>query len=144
MSTAKGISAGCGAPVVSVNVLDAYALGLEYFDGAVVPVLDARKKRFYSTVFVSGKQEDDYLDISAEGLFDRVEKFNNVLFIGSGCRKIMPHDKEKKYKYHLYDSSLAVKIAESGSVIFKKRGSDADDQGPFYIRKSDAEILKND
>lgn len=142
MSTAKGISTGSRTPIVSVNILDAYAHGLEFFSGAVVPVIDARKNRFYSAVYKNGERISDYLDISAQELSSRLSTSESVLITGSGCSLIRASFTDKPYKYFTFNNNLAEKMTDLGIKIFNERGPDADDAGPFYIRKSDAEILK--
>ena len=57
MSTATGLSLGKNIPLVSVPTLDYYSYSLDSFDGAVLPVIDARKNRFYTAVYHKGEKK---------------------------------------------------------------------------------------
>ena len=143
MSTAKGLSAGCGAPVVSVNNLDAHAFGLKFFDGAVVPVIDARKKRFYTAFYINGAPDSDYLDISAEELVAKAEKYKRILLTGPGISVIKDELKNSPAGYEYFENGcgLSTALIKLGRILYEKNGPDPDDSGPFYIRLSDAELL---
>ncbi len=148
MSTAKGISTGSNTPVVSVNTLDAYAWDNSYFDGAVVPLLDARKKRFYAAVYKNNKRISDFLDISSEELIEKLSEETAVLFCGTGCNLFHEQLSEKglnpdfKAYYSPPLTGISSVMAVIGEKIFNSEGPDADDSGPLYIRLSDAELSK--
>ena len=145
MSTAKGLSAGSGIPLVSVSSLDCFAFGLEFFNGVVVPVIDARKKRYYASVFKGGSAESDFLDISAYDLLQLTNKYKSVLFTGPDADKIkndfIDSDSLRKCdSFYITVFGMSRILAELGRKVFSERGADPDDAGPVYIRKSDAEI----
>ncbi|HAK45256.1 MAG TPA: tRNA (adenosine(37)-N6)-threonylcarbamoyltransferase complex dimerization subunit type 1 TsaB [Spirochaeta sp.] len=144
MSTAKGLSSGCNAPIVSVNNLDAIAYNFSFFSGAVMPVIDARKKRFYTAVYREGSLVSDYLDISAEEISVKAGKYERVLFTGpgSGLLKTSLPDTDAEYKFTPAEYSLAPVLISMGRKIYEEEGPDPDDSGPFYIRLSDAELSK--
>ena len=148
MSTAKGLSAGSGAPVVSVNNLDALAFGSGFFNGVVIPLIDARKNRFYTAVYRNGKPVTDYLDISAAEIAEYASEYTDVLFTGPG-RDLLRTELEKndvKIPAQLYYSEIEYGIGpvliNLGRRLYEENGADADDSGPLYIRLSDAELLK--
>lgn len=147
MSTAKGLSTGIGCPLVSVNTLDVLAYNFKEALGAVVPVLDARKKRYYSAIYFKGKLVSEYMDISPEKLFKKVSNFNNVIFCGPGAKLLKescfekPSILETKFSFKANTNPI-IALAEIGRIQFEKNGSDPDNSGPFYIRLSDAELSK--
>ena len=51
MAAFKGMAFALGKPMVSVSTLEAYASCVGAFDGAIVPVIDAKKKRWYLAAF---------------------------------------------------------------------------------------------
>lgn len=51
MAAFKGMAFALGKPIVSVSTLEAYASCVGAFDGAIVPVIDAKKKRWYLAAF---------------------------------------------------------------------------------------------
>ena len=142
MSTAKGLSSGSSTPVVSVNILDVYALGFDFFNGIVVPVIDARKNRFYTAFYESGKRISDYQDLTSEEIVSEIEKYENVLFTGPACDLIENRIAGESFNFYKYNSTIAQKMTELGLEIYKTLGADPDNEGPMYIRKSDAEIKK--
>ncbi|MBT3274727.1 MAG: tRNA (adenosine(37)-N6)-threonylcarbamoyltransferase complex dimerization subunit type 1 TsaB, partial [Spirochaetales bacterium] len=83
MATAKGLSAGAGVPVVSIPTLDAMAYGLDWFEGLVLPVIDARKKRIYVAEYRRGVRESDYLDLPIEFLPEIAAKEQALLLTGT-------------------------------------------------------------
>ncbi|MCK5672880.1 MAG: tRNA (adenosine(37)-N6)-threonylcarbamoyltransferase complex dimerization subunit type 1 TsaB, partial [Spirochaetales bacterium] len=82
MSTAKGLSLGSGVPMVTVPTLDMISYGFEYFDGMVVPLIDARKKRYYTAIYNNGKKISDDLDLTPEDILTKLKKYNRVLLTG--------------------------------------------------------------
>ena len=144
MSTAKGLSTGSGTPVISVNNLDAYAYGLGFFDGTVVPVIDARKKRYYTAFYRNGSVESEYLDISAEEILSASKKYDRILFTGPGVDLLKEDIGDNPNVFHFYKNSggFASTMIALGQNKFAADGPDPDNTGPMYIRLSDAELTR--
>jgi len=146
MSTAKGLAAGHQTPIVSVASLDMPAYGLDFFDGAVVPVIDAKKKRYYSAIFSKGERKSDYLDISVSDLLEKLKDYKHVLFTGPDCVKFIEElaetDADVNFSIESYKTGqgFAQTMIELGERIFSERGADPESSGPLYIRLSDAEL----
>lgn len=70
MATAKGIRAASGAEIVGVPTLDAYAHRCPA--GLVVPVIDARRSRYYAAIFREGARLSEDLDLSAGDVIGRI------------------------------------------------------------------------
>lgn len=51
VATAKGLAYGLGVPLAGVSTLEALARGAAPFDGAVAPMLDARKSQVYAAAW---------------------------------------------------------------------------------------------
>jgi tRNA threonylcarbamoyladenosine biosynthesis protein TsaB len=51
LSTVKGLSYGCGVPVIGVSTLHACAARVSDFNGQLCTILDARKKELYGALF---------------------------------------------------------------------------------------------
>ena len=86
ISTAKGISLGSDTPMVTVPTLDMMAYGLDYFDGVVLPVIDARKKRFYTALFTRGEKISDNLDLTPENISTKLIDYRRILLTGIRTR----------------------------------------------------------
>ena len=140
MATAKGISFSLGIPMVAVPTLDAMAFGFDFFDGVVVPVIDARKKRFYTALYRKGKRITDYLDISAEGITKNLVHYKRILLTGPDAVLFNKESEEKCILNPAANRANARFLIELGLEKYKREGSAPDGLGPLYLRKSEAEI----
>jgi tRNA threonylcarbamoyladenosine biosynthesis protein TsaB len=154
MSTAKGIAAAVDCPLVSVPTLDAMAFGYEFFDGVVVPIIDAKKRRVYASMYTTGIRIDDYLDIAPSDLVDRLtrkmeietgnemgnemKKEGKCLLLGGGVHLLPPIPGARFTR--LNTAPLILRYLALGEDSFDGSGSDSEDSGPMYLRKSDAEL----
>lgn len=146
MSTAKGLAFGASANIVSVSTLDAYANTYSYFDGAVIPVIDAKKKRFYSSVYFKQEKKDIDLDISAEELLEKVKDYTKILITGPDAHMFtdIAATDARIVLDKSFSSTTATEVIKLGIEKFEKDGSDPKGAGPVYIRKSEAEILRSE
>ncbi len=141
MATAKGLGFGKNLPVISVPTLDFYSHGTDYFDGAVLPVIDARKNRFYTAIYHNGIKKTADLDITSDEITDIIKPYNNILLTG-------PHS---CLLYELIKNRGGIKADPAGGInkiefliditekLYYNGNIDSESQGPVYIRKSDAE-----
>ncbi len=142
MAAAKGIAAGLDIPLVSITSLDAMAHGLAWFPGAVVPVIDARKKRLYTSIYIEGRRTAALQDISLPDFRMLIEGHKNVLLTGPACnialdacgaRMGIAVDPRGAYGWNREYVNLGVRA-------LAEMGPDRPDAGPEYLRKSDAEL----
>lgn len=81
MASAKGLAAGAGCALVSVPTLDMYGQSpLE--DCVVLPLIDAKKKRFYAAFYRGGRRISDYMDIEPRQLAVMAAAFPRVILTG--------------------------------------------------------------
>jgi len=141
MATAKGMALALGKPWIAVPTLDALAWGKEHFSGAVVPIVDGKKGRFYSAIYVHGFRVSAWLDLSLARLLELMDTYPDVLFTGpdssffeeaSGTRGGMRIDRAGR-------NGAALAMCELAKEIFARDGKTADDSGPLYLRPSEAE-----
>jgi tRNA threonylcarbamoyladenosine biosynthesis protein TsaB len=147
LATAKGICTGSGCPLVAVPTLDALAYGLRLYSGIVIPVIDAKKKCFYSAVYDQGRLVGDYLDLDPAALLALINKYKEVLLTGPHAPLALEKIKETanplKARIDLVvTTSDPPSLLELGKIIFKEKGETPLTVSPLYIRKSEAEILK--
>lgn len=143
MTTAKGLSEGSGVPIVSVDTLDVLALPFVFFDGAVVPAIDARKSRYYTAVYTAGRRETEQLDCTTDMLVHLLKDKRRVLLTGPGARKLadtLEAERDGVYACSgpLYHTGCS--LATLAALEYERRGADGPEQGPVYIRESDAEL----
>lgn len=142
MATAKGLSLGSGVPMVTIPTLDMIAYGFDYFDGIVVPLIDARKKRYYTALFNKGKKISDNLDLSPEDILKKLKEYDKILLTGpdalgfSQIIKLNPKINVDTFN----KKSWAGNLISTGIKQFQEFGPSLDDEGPLYLRRSEAEI----
>lgn len=142
MATAKGIAAGSSCPVVAVPTLDVLADGYEYFDGTVVPVIDARKQRVYAALFRKGKRLSDDLDIAPHDLAARASDGAPVLLTGPGApllSEVVGSKTDFRFDPRA-SSSRAASLLRLGERLFETEGALPADGGPVYLRESEAQL----
>ncbi|MDD2232437.1 MAG: tRNA (adenosine(37)-N6)-threonylcarbamoyltransferase complex dimerization subunit type 1 TsaB [Sphaerochaetaceae bacterium] len=144
MAALKGIAFACDKPLASVSTMDVIAWNMQDFDGAVVPLLDARKQRYYSAAFKGGKRIAPDMDSIPEDLVAYLKDQDRILFTGSTARPFAM-DVEKlgvlKAQFFIDDRirSYSQALTELGIAQFNEKGPDDIGQGPAYLRKSEAE-----
>ncbi len=140
LSTAKGISFALNKPYVTVPTLDMMSYGKNYFEGIILPVIDARKKRFYTALYKKGERISDFLDISYDSLSSLLSEHSNVLITGADADIFNKVSKEKYLLDPDFKKGYARYLLPLGRERFKQAGPAPDGQGPLYLRKSEAEI----
>jgi len=141
MSTAKGLSLAVGRPWVSVPTLDCLAWGLEYYGGVVAPVMDGKKGRFYTAFYMKGLRISDYLDISLARFAALVDTYPELLITGPDAALFEEFATERggvqlDRRIRL---GCAPGIAALGREKFESSGASPNDEGPLYLRPSEAE-----
>ena len=141
MATAKGLAFGKNIPVVSVPTLDLYSSGYSSFRGAVLPVIDARKNRFYTAVYEEGKRKTDFLDLTPEEIRETVKNYDNIILTGPHTNLFLEKfGKDERIITDPFAGFSKIEfLIEICEQTFKNGTTDTDSQGPVYIRKSDAE-----
>ncbi len=142
-STAKGISYGNGCPLISVPTLDFLSYPFRFFDGIVVPVIDARKKCVYTSIYRNGGRISDFFDIQPSKLKIILKKHKRILFTGPGSKLIGDHFKPGKSIFFncLNNMGYTQALVEIGLDRYDNMKYDKPEDGPVYKRKSEAELL---
>lgn len=139
LATAKALATGCNASLCGIPTLDAYGELYHFFPGIVVPVIDAKKQRFYTAIYKDGKRQNDYMDCSQEELFSTLPENESLLFTGPHAALLKDLPESSRSDIFLLKSISPVLI-EMGLEKYKEQGGDTMDIGPLYLRKSEAEI----
>jgi tRNA threonylcarbamoyladenosine biosynthesis protein TsaB len=146
MASAQGISLGAGCPVVGVSTLDAFALPYAGFQGEVYPVIDARKGKYYTALFVEGKRRAEYLDLKPEELAARLDAAPRAILVGPDAEAVrrrvlfrggVPPDGGKIVASEYTDPRALLRL---GLEKFGTEGEDPSGLVPLYLRRSEAEI----
>ncbi len=140
MATVKGMAYGLGIPYVAVPSLAYMAYGYDDYPGLIVPLLDAKKNRFYTALYKGGRVLSPPQDISKEELFLQLSEAKTVLFTGPDAKAM---DTEGKYRVDPRGRlGHGRPLLLLGVEEYKRNGGAPTDLGPLYLRKSEAEITK--
>jgi tRNA threonylcarbamoyladenosine biosynthesis protein TsaB len=157
MSTAKGLSFGSQVPVVSVPTLDMYAYSCNMYPQRVLSLMDARKNRVYAAFYAHGLQEGEILDIAPAELIDAFNSFQDILLTGpyaghmfelysqiNTAESSLPSSSVTNSNRisidPLYAAPKTYALLKLGIRAFERNGADVENQGPLYIRPSEAEM----
>ncbi len=141
MATAKGLSLALGSPWVSVPTLDGLAWGFEFCSAVVAPVMDGKKGRFYTAFYLKGRRISDYLDISLARFAELVDTYPELLITGPDAALFEEFATERSGVQLDRKTRLgcAAGIAVLGLEKYQKSGASPNDEGPLYLRPSEAE-----
>lgn len=147
-SVAKAISLASGAKVFAIPTLTVLDSSQSLYDGTVISFIDAKRDCFFSQVFSSHTPVTEVYDAPISQLLPHIEEKDEVLAVGVGIEKFkVALQKEKS----ICNISAHINIIEISQSAFPKYILDCllnnrylckelnDYDGPFYVRKSDAE-----
>ncbi|MDR0586120.1 MAG: tRNA (adenosine(37)-N6)-threonylcarbamoyltransferase complex dimerization subunit type 1 TsaB [Treponema sp.] len=149
-STAKGLSLSLGIPLVSVPTLDCMAHSYAFFPGIVVPLIDAKKNSYFTALYRGGKALCPYLDAGLDNIAsviaENLAPEEGLFLTGADAESALP----------FFQNALPGKITmdpcagrgrarellnRAKTVMLENRRAPwSHDEGPLYIRKSDAEL----
>lgn len=148
MSALKGISLGAGVPLVSVPTMDMLREPVKFFPGLVMPVIDAKKKRWYTALYTPGGQVMNAVDTTAAEILTHLGTYDRVLLTGRDAPAFLPLlqaeiDRSDLTMTVIMDTlgkrDMGEVLMTLGQARFLEYGPDDIGTGPVYIRKSDAE-----
>lgn len=150
VSTVKGLAQVKNRPCIAVDALESMARGVQYFDGIICPIQDARAGQVYGAAFRGGSMErlmeDEPLVLSE--YLDKVDAYGRkMMFLGDG----MPVQREKIAeilgdKAVFAPAHLAyLRPAAAAELAWCKREEAVSylDLQPLYLRAPSAERQKN-
>lgn len=159
MATAKGFAAARKVPFVAVPTLDIWAELYRYWPGVVVPVLDARKRRYYAAVYRGAEKLTADLDEDPESILELAKDATRVA--ADHPSSATPHiaaprailiagpdaagfaaavDPGRVVLAPPSDTLPSHALARIAGARYRTEGAAPTDIGPSYVRKSDAEL----
>jgi tRNA threonylcarbamoyladenosine biosynthesis protein TsaB len=150
-SAAKGIALALGVPLAACPTLDCMAYPWSPWPGMVIPVIDAKKGRFFSALYRRGRRISEDMDADPGSIGEYALEFDDpVILTGPDAPLFISRLTEAGAPARLLDKirldplyrkgralELAAVAKESG---FMNNGKGEVLSGPNYIRKSDAEL----
>ena len=151
LGVAKGLSYTCSLPLLGIPTLDAIAFPLKEIPYLICPVLESKKDEIYDVVFRGGDSLYRVMDYKCEDIQSLLIRLaplkEKIIFLGNGIKKYRDIIREKIGKNALFvDSQLNLPVATSIAFLGlnKLKKGEEDDIStitPFYLRKSEAEII---
>ncbi len=145
MASMKGIASALSIPLVSVPTLDAIAEAVGIYPGAVLSVIDARKKKFYLSMKRNGETVIADRDGNAADIIDAL-KAEKMPVLVTGPDALLFSEKVAEIDDAiplLVDPEAPRNISRAllslGLEKYRMKGADDIGEGPVYIRRSDAE-----
>lgn len=159
-SALKALNLAYGIPTYAIPTLEVIAYPYRQWRGAVIPVLDAKKQSFYAAVYRSGELNCGPFDCPATDILKHTDPEEEILAAGADAalfaeqaRALSP---ERRITTFLpckngTDGILSGSSAHAGITVLslleaaaqkfiKKEKPLEEYEGPFYIRKSEAEL----
>lgn len=140
-------------PIVSVTSLESLAYNVEKVDNEViVSMIDARNNQVYAGIFDKEyKKIMDYLAEDINEVLDKIFNYNDFVFVGDGTvlHKELILEKLDGKNIRFLEENLnkqnATSLGKCGYKKFleKENIETADTLRPVYLRKSQAERMKN-
>lgn len=158
LATAKGLAFSLSIPIIGVNTLESYSFSWKDLPGILCPMIKARKGEYYFTLYQKEQNNDDLTRIEKYQCKDwlsiqekLLELDQPVYIFGQGLIEIVGNENRNNFLSNIHfllreqDPPGAANIALIGKVrILKEQTDDVFNLSPFYIRKSTAEIEKEE
>jgi tRNA threonylcarbamoyladenosine biosynthesis protein TsaB len=141
LATMKGLALGLNKPLVSVPTLDLFQGIARFIGGACLAVIYAKKQRFYTALFVDGIKIGESSDLSPDEIASLIAPHPSITLLGSDGTLLAKRLADPKVAvFEAHRQNLGVELADRARKHYLETGADPLDQGPTYIRKSDAEL----
>lgn len=153
MAAAKGVSLAAHIPLVSLSTMEIYQYPFAFCSTPVLPALDAKKRRFYCALFKHGVRLSEDLDATPSQVYDMLSIFDTVLITGPNGSDLAEKLREDPSYRSLADRMIVdylfyrdygESMIRLGIERYKTHGADTSMQGPVYIRKSDAQLVREE
>lgn len=135
VTVVKGLAFSLKKPVITVPTLDIIAYNARGFKGVVCPVLDARKKKVYASLYRSDgesvKKISRYLLLPLDELLKKTAKYDKVLFLGD--------TKENSFKKDWHPRAEVAAILAKDDIK-KKRFVKPEDLEPMYLYSRECDV----
>lgn len=147
VSTVKPIAEVLNIKIASVTSLEVLAKNIENAE-TIVSLIDCRNNQVYCGIFDKAyNKKQEYIADDINNVIDVLKKYENISFVGNGAilHKELLINSLKNVKFTEKNEQSA---ANCGKIGYKKSIQNnlctADTIVPIYLRKSQAERLKND
>ena len=150
MGTAKAMAYALHLPLYGIMTMDGLARNIPYTTDTICTIIDAQKKHVYAALYIYDGEhlrvKEEPFVVEAASLVERLRnQHKRVVFVGDGIKRIAPLVEDDEL---LIIGDLSYRIPKASSLLLSarsmiERGESADpmDMVPYYIRRSEAEVL---
>lgn len=150
MGTAKAMAYALRIPLYGVMTMDGLARNIPYTTHRICTVIDAQKKHVYAALYTYEQGElitlEEPFVVEASLLVERLKAMGKAtVFVGDGIKRIAPLIEEEENLmvadpiYQIPKASSLILGAKS--LIEQGKSENPMDMVPYYIRRSEAEVL---
>lgn len=150
VATVKGLAYALEKPIIAVPTLDAIAQNAKSFKGIICPVLDAKKDKFYASLYRSDgkivKRISRYLLLAAKDLMEKVAGYDKILFLGDAVtkNKISNPDWHQKSDWKRFMFKLRwhprAEVVAALALDKKTKHTAPEDLEPMYLYSRECDI----
>ncbi|MXN92297.1 tRNA (adenosine(37)-N6)-threonylcarbamoyltransferase complex dimerization subunit type 1 TsaB [Flavobacterium sp. Sd200] len=136
VSAAKGFCYALNLPLIAVDTLELLARKISVENGAIIPMIDARRMEAYTAVFDAGynKVRETKAEIITEGFYDDIS--GAIHLVGDGAAKYNEVLPAGKFVYH--DDVIYPSAAQMGLLSYNKFTQDVFEDvayfEPYYLK----------
>ena len=144
----KAFSITNNVPIYAIPSLEAYAFPYLRWKGALVSVIDAKKDRFYATIFRNGEENTEPMDAEIEDVIKFLDPEENILVVGPDANLFVENAQQinPNLNFTTFKNSTGCcgkALLELGNIKFTNKDKPLEEyDGPVYIRPSEAELSK--
>ena len=156
-ATVKGLAYSLNKPIIPVPTLAALAYNVQFFDGIICPIMDARREQVYNGLYTFKNGEFTELkEQRALAVEELLAELNNefagekIVFLGDGV-PVYKHNIEEGLVNPHFFAPANISKQKAGSVavlgkMYYNRGvmETAKSHEPVYLRLSQAERERNE
>lgn len=144
-SALKAFTLAFNTPLYAIPTLEATALPYHAYPGAIVSVLDAKKHRYYASIYRNGKENTAPMDAELEEILKLLDPEERILAVGTGAELFADCARSAAPQFHI-DTFTPVnyectdQLLEIAQKKFAAKEKPLEEyEGPVYIRPSEAE-----
>ncbi|MEJ6950780.1 tRNA (adenosine(37)-N6)-threonylcarbamoyltransferase complex dimerization subunit type 1 TsaB [Natronospora cellulosivora (SeqCode)] len=137
LSTAKTFAQVLEIPLVSLSSLDVLAYNLNFSETYIVPLIDAKRERVYTSIYSKWDQDIQEQKLEKDTAIEVEKLIEKLLNLDSESTYNLVGGGAKKYGQYFEDSDLHINIASDSISV--PRGGVIAELGYYYLNNAKAE-----
>lgn len=141
----KALQLSSSAPIYGIPTLYALSRPFKAWQGAVIPVIDAKKHRFYTALYRNGIECLKPCDIPSKEIIFHIDKEEKVLCTGPDAELFIDEIMSVRpdisiVRLNVHSSTTAFTLLDAAYEMYCRSDKPLEVyEGPVYIRPSEAE-----